>query len=296
MLSRASSDNRARCAIAALVVGVHLALIAWAGYMQVSLPKARARPLQVRSMVTSQPSPPQKTSAPVKAALAQGQEPSLAKKLPALPPPAKATAPAKAKEESLPKAVSPVPPAPPAPPTAPSAAKSQAPSQSKPQTPQTPLPTSPPKAPAKAAPSPQTAKAPPAPSQRQKLLSQAQEKLSQVGKEQARTPAPAAQPMAIAPALILPSEQNDRAPHPEEREENSSSIASQLQQQLTLPEHGIVTITLTLDPQGYVARYAIVSGASTRNKSYLERALPQLVFSLQTEKELSLQLTLTSLH
>jgi outer membrane biosynthesis protein TonB len=54
-------------------------------------------------------------------------------------------------------------------------------------------------------------------------------------------------------------------------------IAAHLKKALKLPEYGEVTVKLTLDRSGKVVKVESVKSESTKNKAFIERALPTLV-------------------
>ncbi|MBA3720880.1 MAG: hypothetical protein H0W88_00590 [Parachlamydiaceae bacterium] len=56
-------------------------------------------------------------------------------------------------------------------------------------------------------------------------------------------------------------------------------VAYRLKSALRLPDYGSVKIKLTLDRSGRVASVSIVSSESSKNKQYVERTLPSMIFT-----------------
>jgi hypothetical protein len=131
---------------------------------------------------------------------------------------------------------------------------------------------------------------------RQKLLLQAQQHWAQVGKTTLPVSSKPAEWEPVASTVTLPSEQHQGLGAVGE-EGYRHILAAQLQQQLTLPEHGSVTVSLTIDAAGHLIKYSLTAATSVRNRSYIEQALPQLDFPplkpyISALGEHTLQLTL----
>jgi outer membrane biosynthesis protein TonB len=56
------------------------------------------------------------------------------------------------------------------------------------------------------------------------------------------------------------------------------SLIAHLHEALNLPEYGEVKIQLTLNPDGSVAKVAVLKSESEKNRGYLEKSLPHLQF------------------
>lgn len=131
------------------------------------------------------------------------------------------------------------------------------------------------------------------PSRRRELLAEAQSNLHQAGSAAAPMAVPQKAATTLATAIALPSDMAVKT------SEYHQLLDIQLRQQLRLPEHGTVTVTLTIDPRGKVTACTITDASSPKNRLYVQTTLPQLQLPplapyMAQVTEHTLQLTLKS--
>ncbi len=119
----------------------------------------------------------------------------------------------------------------------------------------------------------------------QQLISQAQERMAQVGQTRDKmqtSKLPALQtapiPSAITSLQIDGINGSNATPLTDREIGYRDELASRLKLLLKLPEYGTVKIRLTLERSGKVAKVVVVSAESNTNRNHIEKTLPSLTF------------------
>lgn len=118
-----------------------------------------------------------------------------------------------------------------------------------------------------------------------KLLAAAQESIAKIdqgrvkmGAAKSNLNAVTSTPLAISSLSIDTISENQGTILTPGETSYRDELASRLKLMLKLPEHGDVQLKLTLDRTGKVTKVNIVKSASSANRSYIEKTLPNLKF------------------
>lgn len=120
---------------------------------------------------------------------------------------------------------------------------------------------------------PPTPPAPCASPQKQALLAKAQSSLAQISHASPVSTPTSTVSSSVLEMTALPNNGNQSTAS------YQSLIAQQLQNSLRLPERGQVHISLTLNKHGKILEFKIMSASSVKNRSYVEKEIPKMVFA-----------------